>query len=289
MSGQPAARITDMHTCPVPGSPPHVGGPILPPAATTVLIGGLAAARIGDKAICVGPLDTIVKGSFPVPIQGSPAARMTDGTAHGGVITSGCPTVLIGLAGTAGNVRVGTEMCQVAAEGRGSGATQQSYENCGVESSRQVINQANNSSITENQLLRTAVDNGWADGTPGSPLVEANGGTSSTGRQSILANSGVTSTVQASNTNNIGQALSNGKGVIANVDAGVLWGDPNVSGGHAITVTGIEYDDNGNATKIIINDTGTGECGREVPIDTWNNAVNAHPNPKLNVTDKPIF
>jgi uncharacterized Zn-binding protein involved in type VI secretion len=93
----PAARVTDMHTCPmVTGVVPHVGGPILPPGAPTVLIGGLPAARLGDMATCVGPPDTIALGSFKVLIGGQPAARMTDLTAHGGVIILGCPTVLIG-------------------------------------------------------------------------------------------------------------------------------------------------------------------------------------------------
>ena len=93
----PAARITDMHTCPmVTVLVPHVGGPILPPGCPTVLIGGLPAARIGDMATCVGPPDTIVKGSATVMIGGIPAARLGDNTAHGGVIVLGCPTVLIG-------------------------------------------------------------------------------------------------------------------------------------------------------------------------------------------------
>ena len=93
----PAARISDMHTCPmVTGLVPHVGGPILPPGGTTVLIGGMPAARVGDMAICVGPPDTIVLGSTTVFIGGMPAARMGDTTAHGGVIVLGCPTVLIG-------------------------------------------------------------------------------------------------------------------------------------------------------------------------------------------------
>ena len=93
----PAARISDMHTCPmVTALVPHVGGPILPPGGTTVLIGGMPAARVGDMAICVGPPDTIVLGSTTVFIGGMPAARMGDTTAHGGVIVLGCPTVLIG-------------------------------------------------------------------------------------------------------------------------------------------------------------------------------------------------
>jgi len=95
--GMPAARITDMHVCPMvnPGPVPHVGGPIVK-GAPTVLIGSLPAARVGDMAICVGPPDTIAMGSTSVIISGMPAARMGDSTAHGGKIVIGCPTVLIG-------------------------------------------------------------------------------------------------------------------------------------------------------------------------------------------------
>ncbi len=100
---KPAARITDMHLCPMvtPGVPPipHVGGPILPPGCPTVLIGGLPAARVGDMALCVGPPDVIVVGAFTVLIGGQPAARMGDQTAHGGAIVMGFPTVLIGESG----------------------------------------------------------------------------------------------------------------------------------------------------------------------------------------------
>jgi uncharacterized Zn-binding protein involved in type VI secretion len=94
---QPAARLTDMHTCPmVTGVVPHVGGPISGPGAPTVLIGGLPAARVGDMAVCVGPPDVIAMGSPKVLIGGQPAARLGDSTAHGGVIVLGCFTVLIG-------------------------------------------------------------------------------------------------------------------------------------------------------------------------------------------------
>ncbi len=96
---QPAARVGDMHVCPMltPGVPPipHVGGPILPPGGITVLIGGMPAARVTDMAVCVGPPDVIALGSFTVLIAGMPAARMGDMTAHGGAIVMGCPTVLI--------------------------------------------------------------------------------------------------------------------------------------------------------------------------------------------------
>ena len=92
-----AARITDMHVCPmVTGVVPHVGGPILPPGTPTVLIGSLPAACVGDMCVCVGPPDSIVAGSGTVLIGGKPAARMGDSTAHGGTIVLGCPTVIIG-------------------------------------------------------------------------------------------------------------------------------------------------------------------------------------------------
>ncbi|MFM9984374.1 MAG: PAAR domain-containing protein [Flavobacteriales bacterium] len=98
--GTPAARLNDMHTCPMqtPGLPPipHVGGPIVGPGAPTVLIGKLPAATLGDMLVCVGPPDSIIKGSATVMICGKPAARMGDSTAHGGTIILGCPNVLIG-------------------------------------------------------------------------------------------------------------------------------------------------------------------------------------------------
>jgi uncharacterized Zn-binding protein involved in type VI secretion len=92
-----AARVTDMHTCPmVTVLVPHVGGPIIPPCCTTVIIGMLPAARVTDMLTCVGPPDVIAMGSSSVMIGYLPAARMGDPTVHGGVIVVGCPTVIIG-------------------------------------------------------------------------------------------------------------------------------------------------------------------------------------------------
>ena len=92
-----AARVTDMHVCPLTTGPvPHVGGPITGPGCSTVLIGGMPAAIVGDMAVCTGPPDSIVVGSATVLIGGMPAARMGDSMAHGGTIILGCFTVLIG-------------------------------------------------------------------------------------------------------------------------------------------------------------------------------------------------
>ena len=103
----PAARVTDMHLCPLvtPGLPPipHVGGPVVVGAAN-VIVCGVPQARVGDQCICVGPPDAIAMGSPTVLVNGMMAARMGDPTVHGGVITTGAPTVLIGVAGAAAPV-----------------------------------------------------------------------------------------------------------------------------------------------------------------------------------------
>ena len=93
--GQPAARVTDMHVCPMTTGPvPHVGGPILPPGCPTALIGSLPAARMGDQATCVGPPDVVLGGNPTILIGSQPAARMGDSCAHGGTIILGLPTCL---------------------------------------------------------------------------------------------------------------------------------------------------------------------------------------------------
>ena len=96
----PGARIADLHVCPMvtPALPPipHVGGPVIGPGVPTVKVGGMVAAVVGDMCICVGPPDTIVKGSATVMIGGKPAARVGDTCAHGGTVVIGCATVMIG-------------------------------------------------------------------------------------------------------------------------------------------------------------------------------------------------
>ena len=96
----PAARIGDMHTCPLVTSLiPHVGGPIAA-GEPSVIVGFMPAARLGDMATCAGPPDSIAKGSMSVLIGHKPAARIGDLTVHGGVVTVGFPSVLIGELGT---------------------------------------------------------------------------------------------------------------------------------------------------------------------------------------------
>ena len=95
--GMPASRQTDMHVCPAATGPvPHVGGPITGPCGPTVLIGKLPAAVVGDLCTCVGPPDSIIKGSATVLTGKKPQVRIGDSCAHGGAIILGLPTVLVG-------------------------------------------------------------------------------------------------------------------------------------------------------------------------------------------------
>ncbi len=94
----PAARLSDLHTCPAvnPGGAPHVGGPIVGPGVPTVLVGGMPAAVLGDTVTCAGPPAKIAQASATVTLGGKPAARIGDATSHGGSVSVGLPTVLIG-------------------------------------------------------------------------------------------------------------------------------------------------------------------------------------------------
>ncbi|MBK8941566.1 MAG: PAAR domain-containing protein [Polyangiaceae bacterium] len=96
----PAARITDMHTCPMvnPGPVPHVGGPEIS-GSPNVITGFMPQGRVGDSLICVPAIDKIAAGSPTVLVNNMQAARLGDPTVHGGRIVAGCPTVIIGDTG----------------------------------------------------------------------------------------------------------------------------------------------------------------------------------------------
>ena len=115
--GLPAARVGDLHTCPLfDGPKPHVGGPVLPPGKPTVFVEKMPVARMGDLCTCVGPPDSIATGSPTVFFGGQMAARVTDTTVHGGVITVGAVKTFIGN----GKPKNDKPECQQAAADSGS-------------------------------------------------------------------------------------------------------------------------------------------------------------------------
>lgn len=79
------------------------GGTITGPGCSTVLIGGMPAAVVGDMHVCVIPPNTghptstaFPMGSSSVMIGGKPALRTTDTCICGAMAAVGCPTVMIG-------------------------------------------------------------------------------------------------------------------------------------------------------------------------------------------------
>lgn len=91
------ATVGSMHTCPMcSGTVPHVGGPVIGPGVPNVLINGKPVAVMGDKCMCNGAPDVIIQGNPTVLINGMPIACVGDMTAHGGMIISGEPNVIIG-------------------------------------------------------------------------------------------------------------------------------------------------------------------------------------------------
>lgn len=92
-----AARVLDLHTCPLAWPMPHVGGTVQGPGLTTVLIGNRIAATQGTACTCAAvSSNSITGGSRSVSIGGKPAARAGDPTAHGGKVVAGCSSVVIG-------------------------------------------------------------------------------------------------------------------------------------------------------------------------------------------------
>lgn len=271
---------------------PHVGGPILPPNSPDVVTGFFPQARATDKALCVGPPDFIVTGAATVLVNGLPAARKTDRTMHQppGEVLTGFASVDIGGATvgvTLGGGQNAFDACAVdAGKGRTSGSKSQSYNNCGVESSRQIINEATGKNVSEDDLLNDAMKHGDAEK---ERKRYDSGGTSPDQRQNLLDRHGVPSHLEDNSMQNIAQAVAEKRGVITSHEVQTLW-PPVVngqSGGHAIVVTGLEYDANGNLKNVIVNDTGLGICGRSVPAGQFENSL--RPGRPVNVTDKTVW
>lgn len=277
---KPAARIADLHTCPAANPNPHVGGPILPPASLNVLIANLAAGRATDTAMCVGPVDFIVVGSATVSVNNKMAAYMGSQTMHGGVVSIGAPNVMVG--GPPAGATLGNPAGAVAVF---PGA--QSFGNCGIQSAQQVIHQATGNNMGENALLNWALANNHADNDANPDL---RGATTASQTEDILDAQGVPSDVQPGNMDNIQQTVAEGRGVISGNDAGVLWNSANPAdhgSGHAVLVTGLRYDSNGQLESVIINDTGNGNSADAIPAARFQNSLLAGDD--ITVTDAPVF
>jgi hypothetical protein len=267
-------------------------------------------ARGTDRADCQGPPDFIVTGSGTVTVNSKPAARSSDKTMHLGAVVMGSGNVMIGgptVGVTLGNPDAGKAACIAAAAGRDPPAgaiyppehpragqqipghrTKQSYNNCGVEACRIIINRATHNTIGEDELLNWAMDQGDATGNPQPAARYASGTTAPWDRADILRQFGVESTQERQTMDNIGQGVAEGKGVITTHDSALLWDDPDAPGLHVVVVTGVTYDADGKAVTVITLDTGTGNCATSVPAGRFDRSLKAWPN-KVNITKKPIW
>jgi hypothetical protein len=304
-NGVSTATIPDVCKTPSRGGPVPVPYPnvafsadLMKGTTTVKADGGMMCANYGseffkstgDEPGVVGGVlsSTFIKEatwitfSFDVKLQGKAACRLTDKMFHNHQNT-------VNMAGeiqsstTIGKVDAATKACKDAAQGRKSKSTKQSYQNCGVESSRQIINSDKIGGVSEDQLLQQSLENGNAKklGT-----LADSGETSFEQRQNILKVNGVASTLESQSLDGMEKALADGKGVIASVDVAKLWGPPN-TGGHAVVVTGVVKNQEGKITEVVINDTGTGECGKHYPADQFENALRE--GKKMNVTKNPVW
>jgi hypothetical protein len=245
---------------------------------------------------------TVLVNNFRIGRQGDKLLEAIGGTNS---ITGGCPTVLVGAAGVVGNVPAGQAACVAAAAGRNPppgaldpngnqlqpGTAGQSYNNCGCETSRQIINQATPANVSQEGLLNQAMAGGQASQVPGN--LYASGGTNPQTRQQIMANNGVASHLEDRTMGNLEASVAAGRGNIVVVDSQTLWTNGTTApstGDHVVLVTGVEYDDNGKVAAVIINDTGGSTCSQRVPVNVWNQATSpAIGNWQNNVTDNPIW
>jgi uncharacterized Zn-binding protein involved in type VI secretion len=295
-----AARKGDKHQCPCPTPMAHTGGALFF-ASSNVETNGLSAARVTDMLMCdaVGLANFVVTGSPSVEINGMMAARKADFTMHPGpgMISEGSSNVEIG-GGTAGGAlgypdSAGAR-CAAMAAGRTSGSPAQSYNNCGIEASRQLINQVGGN-VTEDELFDSALELGLAvRKTRRRWWLRkqfhrwASGGTYDHWRNDLLNLNRVPSHMEPLTMQNVAQAVAGGHGAITAHDAGILWADPrSLGGGHAIVTTGLEYDENGNLLNVIVNDTGLGQCRQSIPAGQYEASLFAGHD--INVTNNPIW
>ena len=342
-NGISTATLPDVCKTPSPGGPVPVPYPniamsmdLMKGTTTVKADGGMMCANYGSEffkstgdepGVAGGVVSstfikeaTWITFSFDVKLQGKAACRLTDKMFHNHQNTVNMAGVIQKTL-TVGKVDAATKACKDAAKGRDKDRnknkkspskkpTQQSYNNCGVESSRQVINSATDANISEDALLDSAMKSGDAGvqttipttGGAGQTAQALNGagysddaikrflsgGTHPEGRKNILKDHGVSSSLEPQTMDGIGDAVSDGRGVIVSLDAGKFYGDPNLVGqGHAVVVTGVVKDANGNITEVIVNDTGTGDCGKHYPADDFEKALRK--DREMNVTKNPVW
>jgi uncharacterized Zn-binding protein involved in type VI secretion len=282
----PSARKGDLCQCPV-----HTVGVIDKSAQGSVETNGHGQARGGDAAQCTcGPSDFIVTGSGSVTVNSLPAARATDKMMHKGAVLFGSGDVVIGgptVGATLGNESEGDKNCKAMAAGREppKGATykpggtqipshqqQQSYGNCGVESCRQIIHRATGRNIGQEELLYWAIDRNLSVGSKDPAKLRGSGGTLPSNQRRILEENGVPAIEQQPTAENAAQAVAEGRGVIFSGWCAPIYNNKQ-DGTHAVVISGVEYDENGDVKNFILCNSGDGNCDERLPVSRFHDAI----------------
>lgn len=300
----PAFRANDPHACDVHG-PLSLASESSPNVKTN----RRPQARVGDAFACGGCPNKIRSGASTVTVNGEFAARSTGKSDHPGTLLEGSRNVVIGGPVGVGCVGAAGKVCAAMAAGRNPppgavyppghalagrqipGKTAgQSYNNCGVETCRQMILRATGKSISQEDLLQHAILNGHAFVAKNGRAPWGSGGTTHAGQVGILSDFGVPAEARQGTPEATARAVSEGRGVLAWVWAGTLWGPtpetPAGTGSHAILVTGVEMDEHGNILAFFINDTGAGTCTQRVPAALFSSSLQGVPSI---VTSGPIW
>lgn len=254
---QPAIRDTDVHVCPA-----HGGEKIGAVVPLDITVNNEAGLHVGLGFTCGGQPTKITTGASTVRFHGEFAARAFDDSGHGGKLLIGSRNVVIGGPRGMGCVGAGRKLCEDAAKGRTSGQTNQSYGNCVLESVRQLLLRAGND-VSEDELVAYARAQGWY-----SDSGVVNGGAQ---QVKLLREFGIPAERMpkdgsGAQLTDVKQAISEGRGTVAFIDPHEM--TPQLypkAGNHAVLVTGVELDKDGNVTAVFINDTGAGECCKKVP------------------------
>jgi uncharacterized Zn-binding protein involved in type VI secretion len=270
IGNQPAARIGDMHTCPMlTGVVPHVGGPLVL-GSFTVIVGGVPQSRVNDMLICVGPPDTVLIGE-PTVLVGNAGSAGGFGAVLGAMLAGlknfvgGSPKAVLQPDGsyateytpttrlTGSPLEQAKNIQQLDSIRRGAGGDEflDALGSANHPVTIHVIgdpaqgrtlypgkqHHENCAVQSAQQIIHQASGNSYSESqmeaianSPAPSGYTRNGGTPPGGEQTILSNGGVPAHMEPGTTQNIDHALQGGRGVISGHDAGALWDDPNYAG-----------------------------------------------------------
>lgn len=140
------------------------------------------------------------------------------------------------------------------------------FGTCGLCQCANILRLAGVTDVTEDDVINVALSSSpevVRQLEMDNPDPNYRGGTSTAGRQEIMDRYNLQTEVYHILSNRemsvagLGERVASGHGVIVSVEAGVLWNDPDVQGGHAISLISVSE----SGDRFVYSDTGTGRIG----------------------------